>query len=222
MGAEPEWTMKLYTYFRSSAAYRVRIALALKGLPWTAAPVHMLRGGGEQHGEAYRAVNPQGLVPSLEIDGTVLIQSIAICEYLEETHPEPPLLPCDPEARAYVRSLMSIVACEIHPLNNLRVLRYVTKTLGHSEAEKTAWYRHWIAEGFQGLEAILARSGRVGAFACGDTPGLADAFIVPQVANALRFDCPLESFPLISRIDENCRALEAFRLAAPEAQADAA
>lgn len=212
--------MKLYTYFRSSAAYRVRIALALKGLAWEPAFVHMLRGGGEQHSPAYRAINPQGLVPTFSDEGTDLVQSIAICEYLEEKHPEPPLLPADLDARAYVRAVMSAVACEIHPLNNLRVLKYVTATLGHGEAEKLAWYRHWIAEGFAGLEGLIVKAGRSGAFACGDGPTLADAFIVPQVYNARRFDCPMAAYPTIVRIAEACDALPAFQAARPEAQGD--
>lgn len=212
--------MKLYTYFRSSAAYRVRIALALKGLAWEPAFVHMLRGGGEQHSPAYRAINPQGLVPTFSDEGTDLVQSIAICEYLEEKHPEPPLLPADLDARAYVRAVMSAVACEIHPLNNLRVLKYVTATLGHGEAEKLAWYRHWIAEGFAGLEGLIVKAGRSGTFACGDGPTLADAFIVPQVYNARRFDCPMAAYPTIARIVEACDALPAFQAARPEAQGD--
>jgi maleylacetoacetate isomerase len=212
--------LKLYTYFRSSAAYRVRIALALKGLPWEPAFVHMLRGGGEQHSPAYRAVNPQGLVPTLSDEGADLVQSIAICEYIEEKHPEPPLLPADLGARAYVRAVMSAVACEIHPLNNLRVLKYVTATLGHGEEEKLAWYRHWIAEGFAGIEGLIVRAGRSGVFACGDRPTLADAFIVPQVYNARRFDCPMAAYPNIARIAEACSALPQFQAARPEAQGD--
>lgn len=213
--------MKLYTYFRSSAAYRVRIVLALKGLEWEPAYVHMLRGGGEQHQPAYKAVNPQGLVPALEIDGQVLSQSTAICEYLEERFPEPALLPKTLEERAYVRAVMSAVACEIHPLNNLRVLKHITGTLGLDEDGKLAWYRHWIASGFAGLEALLAASGRAGDCVLGDTPTLADAFIVPQVYNARRFDCPLDDFPIIARIADACDALPAFAAARPEAQGDA-
>ncbi|MDI1264149.1 MAG: maleylacetoacetate isomerase [bacterium] len=213
--------MKLYTYFRSSAAYRVRIALALKGLPWEPAYVHMLRGGGEQHSPAYRGINPQGLVPTFADEGFDLVQSIAICEYLEEKYPEPRLLPGDLRARAYVRAVMSAVACDIHPLNNLRVLKYVTSTLGHNEAEKLAWYRHWIADGFAGLEGLIVQAGRSGVFACGDQPTLADAFIVPQVYNARRFDCPMDACPNITRIADACLALPQFQAARPEAQGDA-
>jgi maleylacetoacetate isomerase len=213
--------MKLYTYFRSSAAYRVRIVLALKGLAWTPAPIHMLRDGGEHHAPSYRAVNPQGLIPAFD-DGGIVTQSIAICEYLEETHPEPALLPRDPRHRAYVRSVMSAIACEIHPLNNLRALKYLTATLGHSEEEKLTWYRHWIADGFRAVEATLAGAGLAGDFVFGDSPTLADAFLAPQVYNARRFNCPLDAFPLLAAIDERCRNDEKFQLAAPEVQLDAA
>lgn len=214
--------MKLYTYFRSSAAYRVRIALALKGLSWEPAYVHMLRNGGEHRDPAYRATHPQALIPAMEDGDLHLVQSIAICEYLEEKYPEPALMPSDLGARAHVRAVMSAIACEIHPLNNLRVLGYVTKTLGHSEEDKLAWYRHWIADGFAGVERLLTQSGRVGAFCCGDKPTLADAFLVPQVYNARRFECPLDTFPTIARINDACVALPQFQAARPEAQGDAA
>jgi maleylacetoacetate isomerase len=212
--------MKLYTYFRSSAAYRVRIALALKGLSWTPELVHMLRGGGEQHAPGYDDIHPQRLVPVLEDQGNLLIQSMAICEYLEETCPTPALLPADPVVRAYVRSIANAVACEIHPLNNLRVLKYITTMLGHSDTEKTAWIRHWIADGFAALEAIIAGSKLSGDFACGDTPGLADAFLVPQIYNARRFNCDMSSNPTLTRIDRNCNERPEFRTAHPDAQGD--
>lgn len=214
-------TVKLYTYFRSSAAYRVRIVLALKGIACDHAHVHLVRGGGEHRSPAYRAVNPQAIVPALEDGGAVLTQSIAICEYLEETHPAPPLLPADPVGRAHVRAVMAAIACEIHPINNLRVLNHLTGTLGFSEDRKLDWYRHWIAEGFAGLEGLLARAGRPGRFTFGDSPTLADAFIVPQVYNARRFECPLDAYPTVTRIADACDELAAFREAAPEAQADA-
>lgn len=212
----------LYTYFRSSAAYRVRIVLALKGLAWQPSVVHMLRDGGEQHRPEYRAVNPLGLVPTLVDGDAILVQSTAICEYLEETHPEPPLLPRDPVARAYVRAVMATIACEIHPLDNLRVLHYVTKTLGHDEDEKLAWYRHWVAVGFAGLEALMTKAGRTGRYVHGDTPTLADAFLVPQVFNARRFQCPLDAFPTIVRVADTAAAHPAIASARPDAQVDAA
>jgi maleylacetoacetate isomerase len=213
--------MKLYTYFRSSAAYRVRIALALKGLSWTPELVHMLRGGGEQHAPGYGTIHPQRLVPVLEDQGKLLIQSMAICEYLEETCPTPPLLPADPAERAYVRSIAGAIACEIHPLNNLRVLKYITTTLGHSDEEKTVWIRRWIADGFAALETIIAGSKLSGDFACGDMPGLADAFLVPQIYNAKRFNCDISGYPTLIRIDRNCNDRPEFRIAHPDVQGDA-
>lgn len=219
--SEQGGVVKLYTYFRSSAAYRVRIALALKGLAFEPAYIHMLRNGGEQHSAGYKAVNPLGLVPALEDEGQLLVQSSAICEYLEERHPDPALLPKDLAARAYVRAVMATVACEIHPLNNLRTLKYVTATLGHSEEEKLVWYRHWIAAGFDALESYMVQAKRTGRFACGDTPTLADAFIVPQVYNARRFDCPLDAYPTLARVADAAAALPAVMAARPEAQGDA-
>ncbi|MBK7686814.1 MAG: maleylacetoacetate isomerase [Rhodocyclaceae bacterium] len=213
--------MKLYTYFRSSAAYRVRIALALKGLQPVMIPVHLLRDGGEQSSPEYLALNRQGLIPALDDDGTLVTQSMAICEYLEEIQPIPALLPADPAARARVRALALAIACEIHPLNNLRVLNYLTGTLGLSEAQKLAWYHHWIRLGFSALEAQLAAESTSGKFCHGDAPTLADVFLVPQVANARRFDLDLSAFPTLLRIDANCRELPAFIAAAPQNQADA-
>jgi maleylacetoacetate isomerase len=213
--------MKLYTYFRSSAAYRVRIALALKGLSWTPEPVHMLRGGGEQHASKYGAIHPQRLVPVLEDEGHLFIQSMAICEYLDERYPAPPLLPGDPVARAYVRSIANAVACEVHPLNNLRVLQYITRTLRHSEEEKTGWIRHWIEEGFSALETYIVHSKLSGHFAFGDTPGLADAFLVPQIYNARRFNCDMSRYPTLMRIDKHCNERKEFGVAHPDAQVDA-
>ncbi len=213
--------MKLYTYFRSSAAYRVRIALNLKGLAWEAVPVHLVRGGGEQYGADYRALNPAGLVPALDDEGRVLTQSLAIIEYLDETHPEPPLLPANPADRARVRAIAQAIACDLHPLNNLRVLRYLKHELGVSDAQKDAWYRHWVGVGLGAVEAMLAADPATGAFCHGASPSLADCCLVPQVFNARRFDCDLSAMPTVVRIAERCEALEAFRLAAPAQQPDA-
>lgn len=210
----------LYGYFRSSAAYRVRIALNLKGLGYEQAVVDLVKG--EQRTAQNLSRNPQGLVPTLETDdGVRLTQSLAICEYLDERHPEPPLLPADAEGRARVRALAQLVACEIHPLNNLRVLKYLVGELEVDEDAKLAWYRHWIAEGFEALEGMLSREAGTGEFCHGDTPTLADLCLVPQVFNAERFACDLSVFPTIQRITAHCRALPAFRQAAPEAQSDA-
>ena len=213
--------MKLHTYFRSSAAYRVRIALHLKGLDYEAVPVHLVRGGGEHRQPAYLGLNPAGLVPALEDAGQVLTQSLAIVEYLEETHPQPALLPAAALDRARVRAIAQVIACDIHPVNNLRVLQYLTRELGASEAQKNAWYRHWIGVGLQAVEAMLAGDARTGAFCHGDTPGLADCCLVPQVFNARRFGCELSAMPTVLRIADHCAGLEAFRRAAPEAQPDA-
>ena len=215
--------MKLYTYFRSSAAWRVRIALSLKGLPYDAVPVHLVRNGGEQLQHAYRAVNPSALVPSLQDEGAMgatITQSMAIVEYLEETHPAPPLLPPTPLERARVRALAQIVACDIHPLDNLRVLRYLVRNLGIGEDAKNTWYRHWICEGFAAFEAQLAR-GPAGRFCHGDTPTLADCFLVPQVYNAARFDVDMTPYPRIVGIDAACARLPAFDAAHPARQGDA-
>ena len=213
--------MKLHTYFRSSAAYRVRIALHLKGLDYEAVPVHLVRGGGEHRQPAYLGLNPAGLVPALEDQGQVLTQSLAIVEYLEETHPQPALLPAAALDRARVRAIAQAIACDIHPVNNLRVLQYLTRELGASEEQKNAWYRHWIGVGLQAVEAMLAGDARTGAFCHGDTPGLADCCLVPQVFNARRFGCELSAMPTVLRIADHCAGLEAFRRAAPEAQPDA-
>jgi len=211
--------MKLYGYWRSSAAYRVRIALALKGLTYEHAGVHLAKG--EQHRPEYAAVNPQQLVPVLRDGERLLYQSVAIIEYLEETHPQPRLLPADAAERSRVRSLAQIVACEIHPLNNLRVLNYLTGQLGISEEQKLTWYRYWVTTGFAALEERLAREPWTGRFCHGDTPGLADVALVPQIANARRFKVDLTPFPLIRRIGDECVKLEAFQKAAPENQPDA-
>jgi len=213
--------MKLYTYFRSSAAYRVRIALNLKGLPWEAAAVHLARDGGEQHSDAYRAVNPAALVPTLDDRGVTLTQSLAIIEYLEEMRPQPALLPSNLIARARVRAVAQAIACDIHPINNLRVLKYLTGEMGLSEDQKMQWYRHWVDTGLAAVEAMLADHPDTGQFCHGDTPGLADCCLVPQVYNARRFNCRLDHVPTVMRIVEACEGLPAFQATSPGAQADA-
>ena len=210
--------MKLYGYFRSSAAFRLRIAANLKRLDYDNAFVHLRRG--EQAQPGFRGVNPQGLVPALEIDGQTLIQSLPIIEYLDEMHPEPPLLPPDPAGRARVRGLAAIVACDIHPINNLRVLRYLQRPLGHDHAAIETWYNHWIAEGFDALERLLAGDARTGRFCHGDRPGLADIALVPQVVNSERYRLDLSPYPTITRIFETCMMLDAFAAAHPERQPD--
>jgi maleylacetoacetate isomerase len=212
--------MKLYNYFRSSAAYRVRIALNLKGLPYDYVAVHLTKG--EQRAGAYLAVNAQALVPTLVDEGATLTQSLAIIEYLDERHPQPPLLPAAPAERARVRAIALAIACEIHPLNNLRVLQYLTRVLNVGEDAKNAWYRHWIDLGLAALEAQLATDPATGTYCRGDAPTLADICLVPQLANARRLPIPLEPYPTLLRIDGNCRQLDAFASAAPERQPDAA
>ena len=216
--------MKLYTYFRSSAAYRVRIALNLKGLAYEAVPVHLLRGGGEHLQQGYRSVNPAALIPALEVegaDGATLTQSLAILEYLDETHPGVPLLPADPLGRARVRALALTVAADTHPLTNLRVLTYLKQTLGVSDEVKVEWYRHWLREGLATLEALLARDPRTGAFCHGDAPTLADCCLEPQAFNAERFEVDLAPYPTVARIHARCAAHPAFAAAHPARQPDA-
>ena len=202
--------MKLYSYFRSSASYRVRVALNLKQLPYDTVPVHMLRDGGEQLKAAYRAVNPDAVVPTLVDGDATLHQSLAIIEYLEETHPEPALLPKSPVDRAYVRAIALQIACEIHPLDNLRVLKYLKHTLKVPEEAKNAWYRHWIEAGFATLEAKLSKDPRTGVFCCGDTPTMADLCLIPQIFNAQRFSIDLPPYPTLVRINEAAQKLDAF------------
>jgi maleylpyruvate isomerase len=213
--------IKLYNYFRSSASYRVRIALGLKGLPYEYVAVHLLKDGGQQLASAFRALNAEALVPVLEDGGRVLTQSLAIIEYLDETHPQPPLLPRGAVERAYVRSVALAIACEIHPLNNLRVLRYLVRTLGASEEQKNAWYRHWVEDGLAALEARLTAEQRHGRYVLGDAVTLADVCMVPQIFNAQRMKCTLDNVPTIMRIFENCMALDAFVDAQPSRQPDA-
>ena len=210
--------MKLYTYFRSSAAFRVRIALNLKGIAYDPAFVHLAKG--EHRGADYAAVNPQGLVPTLEEAGRRLGQSLAIIEYLDESRPFPPLLPREAFARARVRSLALLIACEIHPLNNLRVLQHLKRSLGQNDEQVNAWYRHWIAEGLARLESEL-KDPATGRFSHGDTPTLADCCLVPQVFNAQRYQCDTTPYPTVMRINEQCMTLEAFQRAQPGMQPDA-
>ena len=212
--------MQLYSYFRSSAAYRVRIALNLKGLSYEYLGVHLLKNGGEQLSDSYRELNPAALVPTL-VDGDVALgQSMAIIEYLDETHPDPALLPADPVGRARVRAIAQTIACDTHPLNNLRVLKYLKRELKVDDAAKDAWYRHWVDLGLGAVESLLANSPATGKFCHGDTPGLADLCLVPQVYNARRLECDLSAMPNVVRIDAACRELQAFDLAAPDKQPD--
>jgi maleylpyruvate isomerase len=213
--------MKLYTYFRSSAAFRVRIGLNLKRLAHDAVPLHLTRDGGEHLRDEYRAANPQGLVPALEDAGAVIGQSLAILEYLDERHPDPPFLPSTPLERAQVRSMALAIACDIHPLNNLRVLNYLKGEFGRDDAAVKKWYRHWIAEGFRGLEALVRRNSIGGKHCFGNAVTLADICLVPQMYNARRFDCDLSAFPTLVKVDEHLAALPPFAKAKPEAQPDA-
>lgn len=206
-----------YTYANSSAAYRTRIALNLKGLKAEEKYVHLLKDGGQQHDPSYAALNPMELIPTLVDGDAVLGQSLAIIEYLDETHPEPPFLPKGPAARARVRQIALSVACDIHPVNNLRIRQYLAKTLAIGDEASKTWYRHWIDAGFRGIEALLDADGP---YACGDTVTMADIVLVPQVANARRFDIPLDAYPRIVRADAAARALQAFADAAPEKQLD--
>lgn len=214
--------LQLYTYWRSSAAYRVRIGLGLKGLGYRSEPVHLVQDGGQQHAPAYVALNPQELVPVLRHGGRVLRQSMAILEYLDETWPQPaPLLPVDPAGRARVRALAQAVACEVHPLGNLRVLQYLEGELGQAPDARQAWLRHWIGDGLDALERLLAGDPDTGRFCHGDTPGLADCVLVPQLYNARRFGMDPARWPLLARIEQACLALPGFAAAVPEAQPDA-
>ncbi|MES2047764.1 MAG: maleylacetoacetate isomerase [Pseudomonadota bacterium] len=217
--------MKLYGYFRSSASYRVRIALNLKGLEAEQVSVHLVKNGGEQFSDYFRSLNPDALVPALlDTDNgeeIALSQSLAIIEYLEEKYPQPALLPNNLADRAHVRSLALSIACEIHPLNNLRVLKYLTGTLGISEEQKNTWYQHWCVSGLAALEQRLATDTRTGDFCFGNTPSLADCCLVPQIANAQRFNCDLSGMPTLMRINQHCLSLAAFVKAMPMNQADA-
>ncbi|KRG43625.1 maleylacetoacetate isomerase [Stenotrophomonas panacihumi] len=213
--------LQLYTYWRSSAAYRVRIGLNLKGLAHDLVPVHLVRDGGQQHAADYVALNPQHLVPTLRHGERVLTQSLAILEYLDEVFPQTPLLPTSAEARARVRALAQVVACDIHPLNNLRVMQYLERTVEADAARREEWTRHWMREGFAALETMLAGSPDTGRFCHGDTPGLADCCLVPQLYNAHRFGVDLAPYPTLQRIEQACLALPVFDRARPEQQPDA-
>ena len=211
--------MKLYGYFRSSASYRVRIALSLKGLGYDLAPVHLRRS--EQRAPEFLERNPQGLVPALEDDGSMLTQSLAIIEYLEERFPEPPLLPPALVDRAWVRAMAQIVACDIHPINNLRVLQYLENDLGLDDDARAAWARRWIDDGFAAMEAMLKGDPRTGRHCFGDGPTLADVCLVPQVFNSRRVGVDLDRYPTLARIHDDCMRLPAFADQAPERQPDA-
>lgn len=210
--------MKLYTYFRSSAAYRVRIALNLKKAPHTLVPVSLLKA--EHKDPAYTGQNPQGFVPMLDDDGAILTQSLSIIDYLDQKFPEPALYPAPPQARAIAQSMALIIACDIHPLDNLRVLKYLKTNLGQEQDSVDRWYRHWIVEGFTALEAMVAQHG--GAHYCfGDSVSVVDLFLAPQMYNARRFETDLSAFPRLTAIDQHLNSLDAFKDAAPENQPDA-
>jgi len=210
--------MKHYTYFRSSAAYRVRIALNLKGLSPEPIAIHLTKDGGKQHTPEFRTINPQGRVPALVLDsGDILTQSLAIIEYLDETHPNPPLLPKDPVKRAKVRAFAQVIACDIHPLNNLVALQYLRRVLKHDQTEIDAWYHHWVIEGFKTLETMVES----GPYAFGNAVTVADICLVPQMANARRLKVPLDAFPKLVAVDAALLKLPAFDKARPENQPDA-
>jgi maleylacetoacetate isomerase len=211
--------MKLYNYFRSSAAFRARIALNIKGLPYEYVAKALVKN--EHRAAEYLAVNPEGLIPALEVDGTVISQSLAIIEYLNDAHPQPPLLPADPLARAQVRSMALAIACDIHPLNNLRVLNYLRRDLGQHDDGVSTWYRHWVGEGFRGLEQQVAKHSGARRYCFGDSLSLADVCLVPQMYNARRFNCDLTPFPTLVAISTHLESLPAFDTARPEAQPDA-
>ncbi len=210
---------QLYTFFRSSTSFRLRIALAYKRLDYE--PHYVSLPKMEHRLPSYRDINPQGLVPLLVEGGRSLIQSMAIIEYLDEVYPDPPLMPKDPIGRVYVRSVSQILGCEIHPLNNVRVLKHLKAQFGADEAATNAWYEHWIAEGLSGLEGYLTREGMSGDFCYGDTVTMADICLVPQIFNARRFNCPLDAYPKLLAITDRCMTLDAFRATEPSTQADA-
>lgn len=210
--------MELYSYFRSSASFRVRIALALKGLAYDYVPVHLVKS--EQLKPPFNTLSPTQLVPLLKDGDALISQSIAIIEYLDETHPQPPLLPADALGRARVRALALDIACEIHPLNNLRVLRYLTRDMKLSEDDKNRWYRHWVESGLEAVERQLAGNPATGRFCHGDAPTMADVLLVPQIFNAQRMDCRLDHVPTVMRVFAECMKLDAFTAAQPSACPD--
>lgn len=207
--------LKLYDYFRSSASFRVRIALNLKGLDYEAIPIHLIHDGGEQFSESYKKINPQSLVPALQDGNAILTQSLAIIEYLEATHPEPSLLSTNPVENAYIRSFALTIIADIHPLNNLRVLKYLSSEFKITDEEKTQWYHHWLEKGFVALEKQICQHQLSGDFCFGDYPTIADICLVPQMYNARRFNFDLGAYPNLERIDANCQGLEAFINAFP-------
>jgi maleylpyruvate isomerase len=210
--------VRLYSYFRSSAAYRARIVLNLKGIAYETVPIHLIKDGGRNYTPEFRAINPQMRVPALATEaGDVLIQSLAIIEYLDETHPQPPLLPKDPLERAKVRAIAELIACDIHPLNNTSPLRYLKRTMNQEQEAIDAWYHHWVITGFEALEQLVTP----GPYCCGSSVTIADVCLVPQVANARRLKVPLDKFPKIVAIDAACLVLPAFDRARPENQPDA-
>lgn len=213
--------MRLFDYYRSSASFRVRIGLNLKGIEAERHTLHLLKDGGQQFAESFTALNPQQLVPVLEDGDVRLIQSLAILEYLDETHPEPPFLPEGAAARARVRALAQVIACDTHPLNNLRILKYLKDEMNQDEDARNAWYRYWVAKGLSAFEALVAGDAETGRFCHGNVPSLADIALVPQIFNAKRFDCPLGDYPKTMEIFENCMAVPAFDRAQPANQPDA-
>ncbi len=212
--------ISLYTYYRSSAAYRVRIALNYKSLSYHSEYIHLLKEGGQEKTAAYQQINPQKLIPSLVADGHIMTQSLAIIEYLDEKYPDPPLLPSSPEKRAQVRALAQSIACDIHPLDNLRVLTYLDKTLGLGKPQRDQWYCYWIAQGFSAIETLISKENKNYPFCYGHEISLADIFLIPQVYNAHRFNCSVQEYVNINRVYKNCMELAVFQMAAPEAQGD--
>lgn len=212
--------MTLYDYYRSSACYRVRIALNLKEIDYDKIPVDLVKNGGEHLLEQYRAVNPQGLVPVLQVDNLFISQSMSIIEYIEEQYPQPALLPASLTARAYVRSIANVVSCDMHPLNNLRVLKYLKHKLHCDTDVRNEWYHHWLKQGFDALEGILLKHASHGNCCYQDTPGLADIFLIPQVYNALRYEFSMQEYRHIMAIYEYCCSLEAFKDASPDSMTE--